>query len=757
MATRSLPFTSDKTGDARGRAALTVAVFAFLALFAVLFPWYPGAQRLEVGVTLDQPITAPRDLSYESAVRTAQVREQAASAIREVLILDPEIRDRQLAELDRILQAVNQQRNDTGLSASARETQIRAIPGVNLSEAAASALAAAEAERWVTLQTEAQNALSRTLTGAVGPEETATARTRASGFLSPLLSADEALALTELMDPLVVPTLIVSEERTEALRREARANTPPVVAAYTAGQVVIPAGTPIDEAGVEAIERFGLTQDTATRSAIASAGIAALLAGGALGAHVLIVRPPSIRGGAGRRALLVMLLVAPVAIAKFSLTPIVPDSDRLFLAHALPLAAAPIAAVVLLDIGSAVLIAGLLAALVGFVSTAVPVFGWSGVASQLETVRLLLATGAGGLAGAYSVARVERLQGYLGAGLAAAGAAALGAAAVLFLDPDREWLDAVWITGTTAIGGIVAALLAIGVVLLLSRPFGIITRVELLELVQLNHPLLRRLQDEAPGTFQHSMLVGNLAERAADRIGADALLVRVGAYYHDIGKLHAPSLFVENFGDSANPHEALDPLQSSRVIMLHVTAGVELARKHRLPEAVVQFIPQHHGTRLVAFFYRRAAETDPEVNPDLFRYPGPKPQSRETALVMLADSCEATVRAAPDRSGDRIREIVEAVVRERLEEGQFDECDLSLRDLRVVVDSFTLALGAVYHPRVEYPQPTKREIEARRTPAAPPAVEALPAAPALAPVPPPPLPRPTSRPSDRPVRGEDDT
>jgi hypothetical protein len=180
-----------------------------------------------------------------------------------------------------------------------------------------------------------------------------------------------------------------------------------------------------------------------------------------------------------------------------------------------------------------------------------------------------------------------------------------------------------------------------------------------------------------------------------------------------VGKLHSPGFFVENFGDGPNPHDNLDPLQSSRVIMRHVDAGVDLARKYNLPEAVVAFIPQHHGDRLVAYFYREAAKVKPDIDPELFRYGGPKPQTREAALVMLADSCEATVRASTDRHAERIRQIVDGIIRERMEEGQFDECDISLRDLRIVEDSFVQALSAIYHPRVEYPEPTRRELEAR--------------------------------------------
>ena len=258
-----------------------------------------------------------------------------------------------------------------------------------------------------------------------------------------------------------------------------------------------------------------------------------------------------------------------------------------------------------------------------------------------------------------------------------------------------------------------AALITVGTFVLLSRPFGIITRVELMELAQLNHPLLRRLQDEAPGTFQHSILVGNLAERAADRIGADPLLVRVGAYYHDIGKLVSPQFFAENIAGEESPHDGLDPLQSTRVIFQHVTGGEEMARREGLPEAIVRFIPEHHGTRTASFFYRRAAAADPEIDPELFRYPGPKPRTRETALVMLADASEATVRASNDRSPERIREIIDATIRERIDEGQFDACDISMRDLSVVAESYAQALAAVYHLRVEYPEPTDRELRDR--------------------------------------------
>ncbi|MGE3962317.1 MAG: HD family phosphohydrolase [Dehalococcoidia bacterium] len=691
---------------------MALAIITSIALFAVLFPWFPGGQQLEVGTRADSDIVAPRDLTYESEVLTEETREAAARAIDEVLVLDPEIRDRQVADLDRILGAISAERADATKSASAKETAIRGIAGTELSSEAAATLISVDDDVWTLMREESRDALSRTLTGAVNPNDLAAARARASNLISPTLNTSESAALEELLGPLIVPTLAVSEERTEALREEARANTPPVRVTYAAGDLVVPAGTVIDDAGFEAIQMLDIRTGSITVAAVLAAAIVSVLGGAAFGAHLWVVKPRSLRG-ARRLALFLLTTLVPIAVAKFAFPLILPDHDDLYLALALPLASGPIVAAVLLDIGSAVIASLILSAVVGYLAVAVPSTSGS-LSGDLDALGLVLATGASSLGGLLVASRAERLQGYLGAGVTGALAGGAWMTVVLLLDNDRALEEFAWIAGASAAGGLLTATISVGAFVLLSRPFGIITRVELMELVQLNHPLLRRLQDEAPGTFQHSMLVGSLADRAADRIGADSLLVRVGAYYHDIGKLHSPGFFVENFGDGPNPHDNLDPLQSSRVIMRHVSAGAELARKHGLPEAVIAFVQQHHGSRLVAYFYRQAAQVKPDIDPELFRYPGPKPQTREAALVMLADASEASVRASADRTSDRIRQIVDGIIAERLEEGQFDECDISMRDLRIAADSFVTSLSAVYHPRVEYPEPTRRELASRR-------------------------------------------
>jgi putative nucleotidyltransferase with HDIG domain len=339
-----------------------------------------------------------------------------------------------------------------------------------------------------------------------------------------------------------------------------------------------------------------------------------------------------------------------------------------------------------------------------------------GVAGTLDVARIVLAFGISATAGAFAVRNADRLSQFLLGGALVAISIMAILFAIWLIDPVREWQNLLWMALAAGANGGLSAFLAAGIFVTLGSAFGVTTRLQLLEMSQLSQPLLLRLQDEAPSTFQHSVIVANLAEKGAHTIGADALLARVGCYYHDIGKLLRPGFFIENQLGGANPHDALDPIDSARIISDHVRDGLALAHSHRLPSKVAAFIPEHHGTRVVLYFYRRAVQEDPDIDADNFRYPGPKPQSRETAIAMLADSTEATVRSSGDRSQERIDEIVDDIFSERLADGQLDDCDLTLRNLRDLAASFKRTLRAVYHPRVEYPAPSEAELLLRRLP-----------------------------------------
>jgi putative nucleotidyltransferase with HDIG domain len=260
-----------------------------------------------------------------------------------------------------------------------------------------------------------------------------------------------------------------------------------------------------------------------------------------------------------------------------------------------------------------------------------------------------------------------------------------------------------------AIWAVIAGSLMTCLLPLVERVFKVQTDLSLIELGDPAHPLLQELIRRAPGTYNHSITVASLAEAAAEAIGARGLLVRVGAYFHDIGKMLKPGYFVENQGQGDNRHRSLVPAMSTLVIIAHVKDGADLARQSKIPEPIIDFIQQHHGTTLVEYFYRQASESrkaDPngsDIDESSFRYPGPKPQTKEAGILMLADAVESASRVLVEPTPARIENLVDEISRKRLLDGQFDECGLTLEDVRKIGDSLVKSLTAVYHGRVKYP------------------------------------------------------
>ncbi|MGE5371653.1 MAG: HD family phosphohydrolase [Solirubrobacterales bacterium] len=265
------------------------------------------------------------------------------------------------------------------------------------------------------------------------------------------------------------------------------------------------------------------------------------------------------------------------------------------------------------------------------------------------------------------------------------------------------------------LNGFLSAILTIGLLPYLETLFSITSMIKLLELANPNQRILKRLLLEAPGTYHHSIMVGNLAETAAETVGAQPLVVRVGAYYHDIGKLKRPYFFVENQHGNENPHEKIAPSLSSLIITCHIKDGIELATENRLPQIIKDFIEQHHGTSLIKYFYSRALEEDKQgvVSEETFRYEGPKPQTKEAALVMLADSVEAAVRSLADPTPGKIEGTVRKIIKDKLYDGQLEESNLTFRDLNTIAERFSKVLAGIYHNRIEYPETIAREIEKR--------------------------------------------
>lgn len=326
----------------------------------------------------------------------------------------------------------------------------------------------------------------------------------------------------------------------------------------------------------------------------------------------------------------------------------------------------------------------------------------------------------GGLSGGWSVRRIRRRTDFYES-LLFVTAGHTFAIAALGLMRLWSWTDFGIGLSWGFLSAALAVFLAMGLMPVLEWTSGRTTDLTLLELADLNRPLLKRLLLEAPGTYHHSILVGNLAEAAAEGIGANSLMARVGAYYHDIGKVERPGYFVENQRGGRNPHDALTPRASATIVLRHVEDGVLAARAAGLPDLVVDFIREHHGTTRLDYFWRKEAERGDEVEPPAvdFLYPGPTPRSKESAVVMLADSVEAACRVVPEPTAERFRETIRRVVETKLEQRQLDQAGLTFRDLSILENAFVSVLTGIHHHRIEYPTFAVRTPEAEDAPARP--------------------------------------
>jgi cyclic-di-AMP phosphodiesterase PgpH len=260
------------------------------------------------------------------------------------------------------------------------------------------------------------------------------------------------------------------------------------------------------------------------------------------------------------------------------------------------------------------------------------------------------------------------------------------------------------------VSGISSSVLTIGLLPFFEASFGILSTMRLIELSNPNHPLLRKILTEAPGTYHHSVMVANLAEAACEAIGANGLLARVGCYYHDIGKTKRPQFFIENQMNIENPHDRLPPQTSVNIIIAHATDGAEMLKKHRMPKEIVDIAEQHHGTTLLKFFYHKANKNGLEVKEEDYRYPGPRAQTKESAIVGIADSVEAAVRSMSQPTAEQIESIIRNIISDRLQDGQLNECDLTLKELDTVAHSLCETLKGIFHSRIEYPEMTKQKV-----------------------------------------------
>ncbi|HEX8550924.1 MAG TPA: HDIG domain-containing protein [Abditibacteriaceae bacterium] len=490
-----------------------------------------------------------------------------------------------------------------------------------------------------------------------------------------------------------VPTLVVNTDKTELAREAARDNVHEVFRSVAPGTLLIAAGTRLDAARRAELQDMELIAPRFDASA-ALARLALCVVVVCFAAAYIARLHPQLEAQPASLWLAAMVPIAFVALFRWALR--VPHGDSAMV----PLGAvAALLLTMLINERIGMLAAFAVPALCAFIAGAEP--------------SLFLAAALSAAVGVLSVAEISSRGHIARAALILAGTNAVLALALGLLRrgaPEEIVSLACW----GAFAGGVSVLAAVGLAQFLERPFNITTHLRLLELSGPDEIVMRRMQAEAPGTYTHSLMVGMLSEAAAKAVGADPLLCRVGGLYHDIGKLRRPHCFVEN-QSGENVHDRLSPQFSSLLIISHVRDGIELGRAIRLPQPVLDIIAQHHGTSLIAYFFHRAqsqkAESAVEIDrtPDetLYRYPGPKPQSKESAIVMLADTVEASSRALPNVSPERLNAHIRTMIQARLADGELSECELTLRELNTIETSFAHVLRGVLHHRIEYPDPAR--------------------------------------------------
>lgn len=656
----------------------------FLAFALLLFTDVTaGTPNLHVGEILTTDIVAP----HRTVNLPLYEAEQAAAARRVAPIY---VADRGAeAAMDRAVEAVLRQvaAAQAALGTDQNPDDQVAVwqsrVGIPLPPADIHELLSDPPRVFADLATDAAVAIHRVLSGAsyTADQLDAERQNLDSAVLSLMLpSRAQADFLTAVLREVAQPNMIYSPTATAAARSRAEALVPPPM--IEAGQVLFSKGTRVTAADLRLLRALGLDRNSQSLGDALGVVLAACL-----------------------------FLLGTLAYVRRYQRDLLHDRRKVLVTGTVVLLVLFLARVVavfspyLIPVAFAAMVVGLtVAARFGLFLSILLVLALT-FAMDLDTrVAIVLAVTA--LAGGLAVSRLRERSGLLWAPLAVSGAAmvTLTATALLgypFADYQHFWPDLGW----AAASGLLSGVLTFGILPFFEHGLGLLSPLRLLELSSPNHPLMKRLLLEAPGTYHHSLIVANLASAGAEAIGADSLLTRVGAYYHDIGKLSRPLFFVDNQQGGENPHDRISPNLSALVLLSHVRDGLALARSARLPPEIQAFIAEHHGTTLMAYFYHRAKELakSDEVREEDFRYEGPKPQSRETALVMLADGVEAATRAMKARTPGKVEGLVRKLIRDRLLDGQLDESDLTLKDLDVIARAFVHVLAGAYHGRIEYP------------------------------------------------------
>jgi len=667
---------------------ILVSIISYGALVAPSL-MSPAAVSLKVGDVSPSDYQAPQSIEYISEVRTNDARLAAENEVTPVYALpDQSIARKQIERLRAALQYIALIRTDEISTPEQKVSDVASLSDVTLKQQTIENILALSPARWDTIQQESLSVLEQVMRRTIRDQDVDSVRRAVPSLVSLALNEDQAALVVELVSAFVTTNSVYSADLTEAAKQSARDAVQPITQEYKAGEVVVLRGQIISAAQLEALQKLGLIEQSSPWQDYAGAG-ALVLVLAVLTRLYFSRRHLQFLNDARSQVVIALIFIFFVVGARA----IIPDHTVLPYAYPLPAVGLLIATLFSLE-------AGVVFSIV--ISLLIPY----AMPNALDLLPYYLVSS---LVGVLVLGSARRVWTFFRAGMmtSLAGIVTLLAFRLPFTNTDG--LALLQLSGAAVFSGLASSSIALLLQYFLAQTIGLTTALQLIEISRPDFPLLQFFLRNAPGTYQHSLQVANLAEQAAELIGADALLTRVGALFHDVGKALNPSFFIENQSPgSINAHHELDPMDSAGVIIAHVPDGVKLARKHRLPRRIDDFILEHHGTMITRYQYSQAVQAaggdESKVDLSKFRYPGPRPRSRETALLMLADGTEARTRAEHPQDEESMRKMVLSTIESAQKQGQLDNTQLTLRDLGVVTDAFVTILKGTHHPRITYPK-----------------------------------------------------
>jgi putative nucleotidyltransferase with HDIG domain len=649
----------------------------------------PASLPLQVGDVSPSDFQAPDPITYESRVRIEEARFAAESAVVPVYASpDPSIARTQLERLRTSLQYITLVSEDQNSTPEQKISDIASLSDVALGTQTIEKILALPAARWDTIQQESLSVLEQVMRRSIRDQDVESVRRAIPSLVSLALNEEQAAIVSELVTAFVVPNSVYSPELTEAAKTSAREAVQPIIQEYKQGETIVRRGQILTPAQLEALQQFGLIEEASPWQSFAGAG--ALIITIAIFVNLYFSRRqlPFLFEA---RSLVVIALIFILFIISARMT----IQNRTVLPYAFPLPALGLLLATLFGLEAGIVFSMALALLASY-----------GMPNALDLTPYYLISA---LMGVLVLGAARRVWTFFRAGMGIAGAGITMLLAFRVPFTAYDGIALLQLAGAAIFSGLASASIALLLQYFLAQTLGLTTALQLIEISRPDFPLLQFFLRNAPGTYQHSLQVANLAEQAAELIGADGLLTRVGALFHDVGKAMNPIYFIENqVPGSVNKHDELEPVESAHIIIAHIHDGVALARKHRLPRRIDDFIREHHGTMIARYQYNKALEAAggdaSRVDIEQFRYPGPRPRSRETALLMLADGSEARARAESPRDDDAMRKIVISTIEQAQKQGQLDNTQLTLRDLNIVTDAFVNILRGTFHPRIMYPK-----------------------------------------------------